>query len=152
MMNNIQNVNKNQHKNYNHTNDYVPTIFDFFSRPLESLAMSPFAEDQSCKVDIKDDGDHYQIKAQMPGVKKEDIKLDFNDGILSISAEHNVEKKHKNNDGFLVMECNYGTYQRQFRFDDVDPKNIDAAFVNGELDVYLKKQKNENSCHQIKIN
>lgn len=50
------------------------------------------------------------------------------------------------------MECNYGTYQRQFRFDDVDPKNIDAAFVNGELDVYLKKQKNENSCHQIKIN
>ena len=62
------------------------------------------------------------------------------------------EKKHKNNDGFLVMECNYGTYQRQFRFDDVDPKNIDAAVVNGELDVYLKKQKNENSCHQIKIN
>ena len=131
----------------------MPTIFDFFSRPLDTFsAFAPFAAEDNCKVDIKDEGDHYQIKAQMPGVKKEDIKLEFKDGVLSISAEHNIEKKQKNNEGFLVAECSYGTYQRQFRFDDADEKNIDAAYVNGELDIYIKKQKKESGCHQIKIN
>ena len=123
----------------------VPTLFDFFSRPLS--AFSGFdMENGGFKADVVDKGDRYQVKAEMPGVKKEDIKLSFDDGVLTIKAEHNTEKK-----GYLVEECSYGTYERSFRFDDADPSDISAAFANGELDVCLKKvpQKQPNA---IKIN
>ncbi len=70
----------------------TPTLFDFFSRPLS--AFSGFdMEEGGFKADVLDKGDHYQVKAEMPGVKKEDIKLSFDDGVLTIKAEHNTEKK-----------------------------------------------------------
>ena len=70
----------------------VPTLFDFFSRPLS--AFSGFdMENGGFKADVVDKGDRYQVKAEMPGVKKEDIKLSFDDGVLTIKAEHNTEKK-----------------------------------------------------------
>jgi len=97
-------------------------------------------EDEGFKADVEDKGDRYQVKAEMPGVKKEDIKLSFDDGVLTIKAEHNTEKKQGNEKkGYLVEECSYGTYERSFRFDDADPSDISAAFANGELDVCLKK-------------
>lgn len=49
------------------------------------------------------------------------------------------------------MERNYGMYEREFRFDDADPSNIDAAFVNGELDIYIKKEAAKQTKH-ISIN
>ena len=129
----------------------VPTLFDFFSRPLS--AFSGFdMENGGFKADVVDKGDRYQVKAEMPGVKKEDIKLSFDDGVLTIKAEHNTEKKEgSEKKGYLVEECSYGTYERSFRFDDADPSDISAAFANGELDVCLKKvpQKQPNA---IKIN
>ena len=64
----------------------------------------------------------------------------FDDGVLTIKAEHNTEKKEgSDKKGYLVEECSYGTYERSFRFDDADPSDISAAFANGELDVCLKK-------------
>ena len=56
----------------------VPSLFDFFSRPLS--AFSGFdMENEGFKADVEDKGDRYQVKAEMPGVKKEDIKLSFDD-------------------------------------------------------------------------
>ena len=93
----------------------VPTLFDFFSRPLS--AFSGFdMENEGFKADVEDKGDRYQVKAEMPGVKKEDIKLSFDDGVLTIKAEHNTEKKEgSEKKGYLVEECSYGTYERSFR-------------------------------------
>ena len=89
----------------------TPTLFDFFSRPLS--AFSGFdMEEGGFKADVLDKGDHYQVKAEMPGVKKEDIKLSFDDGVLTIKAEHNTEKKQGNEKkGYLVEECSYGELQ-----------------------------------------
>ena len=88
----------------------VPTLFDFFSRPLS--AFSGFdMEGDGFKADVEDKGDRYHVKAEMPGVKKEDIKLSFDDGVLTIKAEHNTEKKEgSEKKGYLVEECSYGTY------------------------------------------
>jgi HSP20 family protein len=129
----------------------TPTLFDFFSRPLS--AFSGFdMEEGGFKADVLDKGDHYQVKAEMPGVKKEDIKLSFDDGVLTIKAEHNTEKKQGNEKkGYLVEECSYGTYERSFRFDDADPSDINAAYANGELDVSLKKMPQKQPT-AIKIN
>jgi HSP20 family protein len=129
----------------------VPTLFDLFSRPLS--AFSGFdMENEGFKADVEDKGDRYQVKAEMPGVKKEDIKLSFDDGVLTIKAEHNTEKKEgSEKKGYLVEECSYGTYERSFRFDDADPSDISAAFANGELDVCLKKAPKKQP-NAIKIN
>ncbi len=124
--------------------NYNPTILDLFSRPLadfDLFAPADPKEDQSLMMntDVLDKGDHYQLKTDLPGVKKEDIKLDFTDGVLTISAERKFEKNENGKHGYVMHERTEGSYQRQFRFDDVDPKEINAAFVNGELDISLKK-------------
>ena len=118
----------------------VPTLFDLFSRPLS--AFSGFdMENEGFKADVEDKGDRYQVKAEMPGVKKEDIKLSFDDGVLTIKAEHNTEKKEgSDKKGYLVEECSYGTYERSFSIPDADAENITASFENGVLSVSLSKE------------
>ncbi len=135
----------------------APTIFDLFASPLSEFGsfFSPLLKEDSIKVDLKDCGDHYQLKADMPGVRKEDIHVDFKDGTLSISASHNKSSEKKDDSGYIVRERTSGSYFRSFYFDDVDAAegNINAAFANGELDVSLKKQeKKQPSATAIKIN
>ncbi|MGN0908324.1 MAG: Hsp20 family protein, partial [Succinivibrio sp.] len=98
-----------------------------------------------------DKGDRYQLKADMPGFNKEDIKVSFDDGVLTVSAERRDEKKEEGQGGYVMRERSEGRCERQFRFDDVDPKKIYAAYQNGELDVCLEKQRGANGT-QISIN
>ena len=72
----------NAQQQQNMLNHYqkMPTIFDIFNRPLDDFNFfkdSGFHD--NFKVDIEDFSDHYELKADMPGVKKEDIKLDFDE-------------------------------------------------------------------------
>ena len=153
-MKNMNNSNKNMlaraDNGFNHS--FAPTLFDFFSRPLADFdsMFAPVAADNA-RVDIKDLGDRYQLKADMPGVKKEDIRVDFENGDLTIRAEHHKECNKKDEFGFMVHERSEGTYQRTFHFDDADPKDITAAFANGELDICLMKSKRAENSTSIKI-
>ncbi|MCR5537318.1 MAG: Hsp20/alpha crystallin family protein [Succinivibrio sp.] len=139
----------------NHQNQYsTPTIFDLFSRPIADFGtlFDPLtATTDNIKVDVKDCGDKYRIIAEMPGVKKEDIKVDFQDGTLSISAEHNTQKEEKDEQGYLIRERTSGCYKRSFYFEDIDPNEINAAFANGELDISLNKAKKAEKSTQITI-
>ena len=94
---------ENRHQNMNRHNYGMPTIFDIFSRPLTDFEtmFSQMPED-NIKLDVQDCGDHYQIKADMPGVKKEDIKLDFDEGNLIIKAEHHTNKEKKDAEGLRL--------------------------------------------------
>lgn len=153
-MKNMNNSNKNMlaraDNGFNHS--FAPTLFDFFSRPLADFdsMFAPVAADNA-RVDIKDLGDRYQLKADMPGVKKEDIRVDFENVDLTIRAEHHKECNKKDEFGFMVHERSEGTYQRTFHFDDADPKDITAAFANGELDICLMKSKKAENSTSIKI-
>jgi HSP20 family protein len=121
-------------------NGYVPALFDFFARPLDDFGFGAddvFAD--AMKTDIVDKGDRYQLKADMPGFSKNDIKVSFNDGVLTVSAERHEDKK-EDQDGYVMHERSEGRCERQFRFDDVDPQKIYAAYQNGELDICLEKQ------------
>ncbi|MBO6258679.1 MAG: Hsp20/alpha crystallin family protein [Succinivibrio sp.] len=142
-----------QDKNNQIRNYAAPTVFDLFSRPLTDFEefFSPQERAADFKVDLKDCGDHYQLKADMPGVKKEDIKVDFDDGNLIIRAVHHSEKKQKDEQGFLINERSEGVYQRMFHFDDADPQEINAAYANGELDINLKKIKQEAKVTSVTI-
>lgn len=145
---------RNQNRNNTNTNKdlqttdrgYPMTIFDLFSRPLAEFDMfdRPLAYVDDVKVDIQDKGDHYELKADLPGTKKEDIKLDYDRGVFSISATHHTQTEKKDEDGYLIRERHEGSYARSFAIDNIDEDGVEASFKNGELLVTLKKKNGGN--------
>ena len=94
------------------------------------------------KTDITDEGDYYELKADLRGFKKEDIHVDVADDRLTVTAERhsNFEDKDKKNK-YVRCERSYGTYARSFDISGIDAKAIKAAYSDGVLRVTLPKQK-----------
>lgn len=90
------------------------------------------------KVDLKETENSYLIEADLPGVTKDAIDIDFNNNYLTITAkrEDNVEDKSEN---FVRRERHYGEFKRSFYIDNVVEDQIDASFNNGVLKVTLPK-------------
>ncbi len=126
---------------------YFPTLFDLLSSNIGSWTFAN-KNNEGFSCDLEDKGDHYSLKADLPGVRKEDIKLDFQNGVLTIKALHH--QKHGDNSKYLLNERFEGIYERSFSFEDVDENNINAAFVKGELLVSLAKIA-KSPKHEIKI-
>ena len=103
-----------------------------------------FGEDRqinSCKTDIRDEGDHYVLEAELPGFEKNDIKLDISDGFLKLSAEHSTVNDEKDKDGkYIRRERSYGSYQRNFDISGINADGIEAEYKNGILFVDLPKK------------
>ena len=98
----------------------------------------------SCKTDIRDDGDKYVMESEMPGFEKEDIKLDVNGSYLTISAEHSTNNDQKDDKGnYIRRERSYGSFKRSFDITDVDENAISAEYRNGILIIDLPKRKPE---------
>ena len=114
-------------------------IFDlFFGDEFFPAFTGGFAA--NFNADIKDHGSEYVIEAEMPGLSKEDIKLDLNDDIVTISAEKKEEDASGDRGNYIRRERRYGTFTRSFRFEDVVKDGINAKFENGVLRVTLPKQ------------
>lgn len=81
----------------------------------------------------------YLIKAELPEVKKEDVKITLNDGVITISGERKREKEEKGANEIRI-ESFYGTFSRSFSLpDNVDPKGIRAESKDGVLRVHVPK-------------
>jgi HSP20 family protein len=81
----------------------------------------------------------YHIDVDLPGVKKEDIKVDVEDNMLKISGERSFKKEVKEEDYYKV-ETSFGKFQRNFTLpDNVDAENIKASTDNGVLEIVLPK-------------
>jgi HSP20 family protein len=90
-------------------------------------------------VDISEDDKEYLVKADLPEMKKEDVKVAVENGVLSISGERKNEKEEKKKK-FHRIERSYGTFLRTFALpDDADAKKIAAGFKDGVLKVHLPK-------------
>lgn len=90
-------------------------------------------------VDISETDAAYLIKGEIPGVKKEDVKVTIQDGMLTIQGERKQEKEEKGKK-FHRVECSYGSFVRSFRVpDDADENKIKADFKDGMLNVTLPK-------------
>ena len=95
--------------------------------------------DWSPAVDVAEDDKQYLITADLPEVKKKDIKVTAEDGQLIISGERKREKEEKKKT-WHRLERSHGSYSRSFRLpDEVDAGKIDAAFKEGVLTVSLPK-------------
>ncbi len=92
-------------------------------------------------VDISETDAGYLIKAEIPEVKKEDVKVNIQDGMLTISGERHQEKEEKSQK-FHRIERAYGSFSRSFRMpDDADENTVNAEFKDGMLNVTLPKSK-----------
>ena len=118
---------------FNEMDEFEKHFFDdnFFG----SRALAEF------KTDITDEGNAYQLKADLPGFAKEDIHLDLDGDTLVIQAERHSE--HEDNDKrgkFLRCERSYGAYSRSFDVSGIKTDGIKAAYDGGVLTLQLPKQ------------
>ena len=93
------------------------------------------------KTDIRDEGDHYLLEADLPGFEKKDIHLDLDGETLTVSAErHSAHEEKSEQDKYVRVERSYGKYSRQFDVSGVDVEHIKAKYDNGVLALTLPKR------------
>ncbi len=95
--------------------------------------------DWAPKVDISETDKEFVIKAEIPEVKKEDVKVTVENGALTIKGERKQEKEEKGKK-FHRIERYYGSFSRSFTLpDNVDQTKIKASFKDGMLDLHIEK-------------
>ena len=93
----------------------------------------------------------YHVDVDLPGVKKEDIKVDLNKGVLTISGERKTKEEIKQEDNYKI-ETYFGKFSRSFTLpDNVDIENIEAKSDNGVLEIVIPKLKDDVSKKSIEI-
>jgi len=136
-------------------NDFAPTTFSnlidrFFNESLSRSGGSAYSFVP--RVDVVENEKAYEIHVSVPGVTKEDIKIDVNDNLLTISGERKFTKE-KNENNFRSIETQYGTFNRSFSLpENVDASKIDAKYVNGILEITVPKDEKKILKASIKIN
>ena len=92
-------------------------------------------------VDISETDGEYLIRASLPGVKKEDAKVMYEDGMLTLSGERQQQEEHKD-EKFHKVESFYGSFSRSFALPDaINDKAIRAESKDGVLTVHVPKTK-----------
>ena len=103
------------------------------SGEIPSMAVA----DWSPEVDISEDDHGYLLKADLPEMKKDDVKVTVEDGILSVSGERKSEKEDLKKK-FHRIERSYGTFRRSFTLpENADSTKVTAEFRDGVLKVHL---------------
>lgn len=110
---------------------------DFFNTPFFTRT-----ESNMMKTDIKEHDNCYDLTIDLPGVKKDDIKAELNDGYLTISAASDTSKDEKDENGKYICRERYsGSYSRSFYVGDaVTEQDISAKFENGTLKLTVPKK------------
>ena len=127
------------------------TINDMFNDFFNDDMLSKFNSSGSFKTDIKETPEEYIVHAELPGVKKEDINIDYNNNYLTISATRNNTHEEKK-DNYIKRERSYGAVSRGFYISNVDRSLIKAKFDNGVLNIKLpKKELTANNSNRILI-
>lgn len=128
----------------------IRNIFeDFFG---DSLMPAFYTAANPIKTDIRETEKEYVVEAEIPGAKKEDIKLELKDEILTIAVEHN-EQTNEEHDNYIRKERRYGSFSRSFQVQNVKNEEVTAKYENGILTVTLPKAGEEKEKkHNIEIN
>jgi HSP20 family protein len=90
-------------------------------------------------VDVTEDDKEFIVKAELPGLKREEVKVTVEDGVVSISGERKAEKEEKTKK-YHRVERSYGSFLRSFTLPEgCDPAKVNAEFKDGVLNVHLAK-------------
>ena len=128
--------------------DVFADFFDSFFNP----DLLPSTDILSPAVDIEEDKEKYVVKADIPGMKQDQIKIEVDDGILKISGERKSEKTEEDKEKkYHYYERSFGSFERRFVLPpNVDEDKIDAKYENGVLEIKIPKTESKKS-KEIKI-
>jgi len=122
-------------------------IEDFFRDFNLRPALRDWNVEPRIKMDVEESDSSYTVKAEIPGVKKEDIKVDVQGNVVSISAELKHESEDKSGKR-LRTERYYGAQSRSFTLaHDIDEANVQAKYAEGVLSLTLPKKPSKASQH-----
>jgi HSP20 family protein len=119
-------------------------LFNDFSKGfwVKPLAF-PAGTEVNIKVDVKEDDKGYTVRADIPGVKKEDIQVDVEGNMISLRAETKQEKEEKKGEKVIYSERSYGMASRSFTLPaEVESKSAKAEYKDGVLTLSLPKKGN----------
>ncbi len=109
-------------------------MFEDFMRPFFTGTHASFP------VDVRDLGNSYLLEAELPGVSKDGIHLNLDDGVLTIRAEWQQETNDENGkNGYLISERKYGSVERSFSVENIREEEITAEYTDGVLRLTLPK-------------
>ena len=91
------------------------------------------------RTDISDKGDAFVLEADLPGFKKDDIKIDLENDRLTIKAERHSEHEDNRN-GYVRRERHFGSFERSFDVSGIDTAGIKANYTDGVLTLTLPKR------------
>jgi HSP20 family protein len=121
---------------YDPFNDLDDMFKGFMLRPVHFDQQVP-----QIKMDVKENDDAYVVHADIPGVKKEDIRVNVDGHMVSISAEVKEEKEEKKGERVVRSERYHGSVSRAFTLDhDVDENAANARYADGVLELTLPKK------------
>ena len=131
-MYNLENKKKNNYLN----------IFDDFNNFFEN------ALSKEMKTNIVDNGNSYHLACEMPGIKKENIKINFENDTLSITVSKNNNNKEENKN-YIIKERYESSLKRSFYLEDVDANSINAKLEDGILNITLNKVEEKKNPKKI---
>lgn len=113
----------------------IGRLFDNFVTEGDDFASAMWAP----RVDVMEDKDSYVIRAELPGVSRNDVKITLQENVLTIKGEKKQEKEEKDTD-FHRVERSYGSFERSFTLPmSVRSEKIDASYKDGILSITLPK-------------
>jgi HSP20 family protein len=116
-------------------------IFGRPALPVESDREMLSMADWMPSVDISETDNSYLVKAEIPGVNKDDVKVTIEDGMLTLQGERKQERE-EGGKKYHRIERSYGCFMRSFRLpDDADESAAKAEFKDGMLNITLNKSK-----------
>jgi len=105
-------------------------------------------------IEVRQNDANYKVKVQLPGIKKDNIKIEFDNDFMTISAETHEEKEEKKedekNERFHTSEFRYGKYIRTISFDQaIKTDEANAKYKDGVLTITIPKQKTETNSKKV---
>ena len=128
---------------------YIPSRFNF----LDDSLFEDYRKTSIMNTDIIEKENGYELQIDLPGVKKEDIKIEMNKNLINISVSISKSSDEENKK-YIRKERFTGEIKRSFNIgEDIDEDNINASFENGILYLNLpKKEENDSNKKFIEIN
>lgn len=128
------------------TSSFFDSPIDDFSRMIDNFFANPEVSDRAImtstfKVDVEEKDDSYVVEAELPGIKKEELTLDIDDGLLSICVNQTEEKNEEDEKrNFIHKERRSSQMMRRMSFPDIDEDNLKATLNDGILTITLPKK------------
>ncbi len=133
--------------------DFVPTTFSglidkFFNDSMQRSGLSTFVP----KVNVLESDKAFELQVEVPGMNKEDFKIEINDNYLTVSGERKFSSE-KNEKNVHSIETSFGSFTRSFALpENVDTDKINAKYNNGILELTVPKDEKKIVKTTVKVN